>query len=245
LARVLEDQFEICRRYQDEVVEADLDAADLILIYYWLQIPHLRRLRQSLIRSRHKLVVGICSHWEMESRRRRRAVRTIRDYARAIFVNNHLLSEKYRPLFDVPMFLTPNGVDVEFFTPASPKVRSAILRVGWAGRFDKFEAGYDGYCDFIVPAVNQIADWELVTAIREQVWRSREEMRTFYRSLDAYVCASLGEGTPNPCLEAAACGVPLLTTRVGNMPELIRDGLNGYFIERDQGDIIAKTENAE
>ena len=39
------------------------------------------------------------------------------------------------------------------------------------------------------------------------------------------------EGTPNPCLEAAACGVPLVTTRVGNMPELVRDGDNGLFFD--------------
>jgi glycosyltransferase involved in cell wall biosynthesis len=47
-------------------------------------------------------------------------------------------------------------------------------------------------------------------------------------------------GTPNPCLEAAACGLPVLTTRVGNMPELIRDGENGFFVERDAADIARR-----
>jgi glycosyltransferase involved in cell wall biosynthesis len=65
-------------------------------------------------------------------------------------------------------------------------------------------------------------------------------MLDFYRSLDVYVCASRSEGTPNPCLEAAACGLPVITTRVGNMPELIRDGENGFFVERDIADIAAK-----
>jgi glycosyltransferase involved in cell wall biosynthesis len=240
ITRVLETQFEFRRVYQDDLIEEDLDSADLIVIYYWLQIPHLRHLRRCLKKHRHKVLIGICSHWEIEGSRRRGAIRTIRDYASAIFVNNQLLFERTRPLFDATIFLRPNGVDVDFFMPGPSRSASEILRVGWAGRFDKFEEGYDGYRDFIVPAVKHARGWELVTAMREEVWRSREEMRRFYRSLDGYICASLGEGTPNPCLEAAACGVPLLTTPVGNMPELVRDGVNGYFIQRDQSDIVAK-----
>jgi glycosyltransferase involved in cell wall biosynthesis len=33
-------------------------------------------------------------------------------------------------------------------------------------------------------------------------------------------------------LEAAACGIPLISTRVGIAPELIRDGENGFSIDR-------------
>jgi glycosyltransferase involved in cell wall biosynthesis len=80
----------------------------------------------------------------------------------------------------------------------------------------------------------------LYLAVREQRWRNQEEMRAFYQSLDVYVCASINEGTPNPCLEAAACGVPIVTTRVGNMPEFIRNGENGFFITRDTADAASK-----
>ena len=73
---------------------------------------------------------------------------------------------------------------------------------------------------------------ELCLAAREERWRTAAEMVEFYHSLDVYVCASRSEGTPNPCLEAAACGLPVITTAVGNMPELIRDGHNGFLVER-------------
>ncbi|MFQ5507050.1 MAG: glycosyltransferase, partial [Planctomycetota bacterium] len=39
---------------------------------------------------------------------------------------------------------------------------------------------------------------------------------------------------------AAACGVPLVTTRVGNMPEFLEDGSNGYFIERRPEDLARR-----
>jgi glycosyltransferase involved in cell wall biosynthesis len=58
-------------------------------------------------------------------------------------------------------------------------------------------------------------------------------MLDWYNSGTVLVCASESEGTPNPALEAAACGCTIVTTRVGNMPELISDGVNGVFVERD------------
>ena len=147
------------------------------------------------------------------------------------------------PLLGQPVHYTPNGVDTEFFRPAvppgpPPPVRP--LRVGWAGSLTNHGTGHRGVHEFIAPAVAAVEGAELRLAAREQTWRSQEEMLDFYRSLDVYVCASRTEGTPNPCLEAAACGLPVVTTRVGNMPELIRDGENGFFVERDAADIAAK-----
>jgi len=46
------------------------------------------------------------------------------------------------------------------------------------------------------------------------------------------------EGTPNPALEALSCGLPVITTRVGNMSEIIIDGFNGYFTDRDEASLF-------
>ena len=160
-----------------------------------------------------------------------------------MFVNNRLLLEEFGPLLSQPVYYTPNGVDTEFFRPAvppSPPAPARSLRVGWAGSLTNHGAEHRGVHEFIAPAVAAVEGAELRLAAREEKWRNREEMLDFYHSLDVYVCASRSEGTPNPCLEAAACGLPVVTTRVGNMPELIRDGENGFFVERDVADIAEK-----
>ena len=49
-------------------------------------------------------------------------------------------------------------------------------------------------------------------------------MAAWYDTGTVYVVASQFEGTPNPALEAASAGCVVVSTPVGNMPELIRDG---------------------
>ncbi len=240
LARVLGHDYDIRSRYQTEVTPDDLNHADLIVVYYWLQLEVMQSLLPEFERNRKKLLVGITSHWELERRLRREGLRVLRQWSRGVFVNNLSLYDEYRSSFDVPVFYTPNGVDTEFYRPLRQKERSPRLRVGWAGSLTNREPGYRSYHELIAPAVKAVSGAELIAAAREDKWRSPEEMREYYRSLDVYVCASRTEGTPNPCLEAAACGVPLLTTPVGNMPELVRDGANGFFVERRVESIAGK-----
>jgi len=48
---------------------------------------------------------------------------------------------------------------------------------------------------------------------------THDEMRDYYAKIDLYVCVSETEGTPNPVLEAMACGVPVISTDVGIVKE--------------------------
>ena len=237
LMRLLGSEYDIRLRYHSDVTEEDINEATLIVLYYWLQFNALQSLAPALRRNRHKLLAGISSSFELDEGRRDLGLAVLHDLASGVFINNLLLYRQYQPLLKLPTFYTPNGVDTSFYYPGSSKEPSSLLRVGWAGSLTNMGPNHRGFHDFIVPAAAAVDGVELLTAAREDKWRGPEEMREFYRSLDVYICASRTEGTPNTCLEAAACGVPLLTTCVGNMPELVRHGINGFFVERDVADI--------
>src|SRR5258706_2574056 len=234
--RVLADKYNIIKTYQTEVTETDLEQADLIQVYYWMQFSRMAHLESAFKCNTNKLLIGVCSHFEIENERRWPALAWLRQ-ARAVFVLNQLLYQEILPHLDVPVFYTPNGVDTGFFTQGLVRQRKGTLRVGWTGSLGNQGPEQRGFNNLIIPAVESVQGCELITAVREDRWRSHEEMVEYYHSLDVYLCASRNDGTPNPCLEAASCGIPIVTTYVGNMPELIRPGVNGYFIEPNVTDI--------
>lgn len=65
------------------------------------------------------------------------------------------------------------------------------------------------------------------------------EVGRFYQAVDAYLVASRQEGGPKAVLESMASGVPLVTTRVGQAAELVRDGENGWLVDVDDVDAMA------
>ena len=73
--------------------------------------------------------------------------------------------------------------------------------------------------------------WEVDFRIIEPTAEmTQQQMRKWYNSGSYLVIASTSEGTPNIALEAMACGCIPITTRVGNMPELMVHGANGRYV---------------
>jgi len=67
-----------------------------------------------------------------------------------------------------------------------------------------------------------------------------EEIGALYAALDAYVVPSRQEGGPKGVLEAMASGIPLVSTRVGQATELIRDGENGWLVDVGDAEALAE-----
>jgi glycosyltransferase involved in cell wall biosynthesis len=68
---------------------------------------------------------------------------------------------------------------------------------------------------------------------------TRGELTLAYHALDAYVVASRQEGGPKSILESMATGVPLVTTRVGQAPDLVVDGVNGILVDVEDAAALA------
>jgi glycosyltransferase involved in cell wall biosynthesis len=60
---------------------------------------------------------------------------------------------------------------------------------------------------------------------------SLEEVSMFYVASDIFVLPSLAEGDPLVVVEAMASGRPVIGTKVGGIPQKIKDGWNGFLIE--------------
>jgi glycosyltransferase involved in cell wall biosynthesis len=158
-----------------------------------------------------------------------------------VTVNSKRLLELLEPHVEGLVYV-PNGVDTDVFRP--PAERSfdpSAIRIGWVGK-RRAAKNFELLEEVVAALEPEGFQFEIVAprkdAPKAQL-RTPDDLRELYGRIDFYLCTSWHEGTPNPALEAAACGVPLVTTRVGNMPELVRDGENGFFVEPERGSALA------
>lgn len=66
-------------------------------------------------------------------------------------------------------------------------------------------------------------------------------VENYLRSTDLFVHNSQSEGLPLVILEAMAAGLPVISTRVGGIPELISHGQNGILIDPDSPQELSTT----
>ena len=69
--------------------------------------------------------------------------------------------------------------------------------------------------------------------LSEAAWfpGSRHDVADLIPGFDLFAMSSLAEGIPIAVLEAMACGLSVICPRVGGLPELIDDGVNGSLVE--------------
>jgi glycosyltransferase involved in cell wall biosynthesis len=108
---------------------------------------------------------------------------------------------------------------------ANPSIRFTI-----AGREEK--AGEEQKLQAMVNQLN-LSRW--ITRLEP----SQEEIIWVYKDADIYVLPSHADAFPVAVLESMSMGLPVITTRVGGIPEMVEEGKGAILIE--PGDLEALT----
>lgn len=59
----------------------------------------------------------------------------------------------------------------------------------------------------------------------------------FYRKAELLILSSISEGMPNVILEAQSFGVPVISSNVGDVVEIIKEGVNGFLYESSSNEL--------
>ena len=167
-----------------------------------------------------------------------------KDLVDAYYVGSNRLHSIYEELPDYPkpLAILPDGVSHELFFPCNldrfKQVTNRTIHLGWVGNSSWGDGNedYKGVFTILKPAVYQLQlegypiELHLVDRAASQQIR-HDQMVNFYASLDCYICTSSIEGTPNPILESMACGVPIITTDVGIVPDAFGPHQQQYILE--------------
>ena len=57
-----------------------------------------------------------------------------------------------------------------------------------------------------------------------------DQMINYYNCADIFSLQSKSEGLPNVIVESFFCGTPIVATAVGGIPEIVKEGINGFLV---------------
>ncbi|MCX7804244.1 MAG: glycosyltransferase family 4 protein [Planctomycetota bacterium] len=165
---------------------------------------------------------------------------------------------------DIPYEVIYNSLDIER-ADAAPTIRDeppGTVVVGVCSRF-----GRGKRLDFLIEAVGRLARKGLPVRLLLAGEDSRlpgarpmeKELRRLAagfgdavkfigpvddpipvtKGFDIGACSSMNEGIPNSLIEPMACGKPVVSTRVGDVEELVEDGVNGFLVPPGDAEALA------
>jgi glycosyltransferase involved in cell wall biosynthesis len=163
------------------------------------------------------------------------------------------------------LYFLPNVIDTQRFNPADHPVKSpftllAVGRLVEQKRLDRFllvlnrlrhELALDVKGLIVGPSrpgdtvrqrLESLACQLGLLPDAVQFYGAVTDMTRIYHRASVVLLTSDYEGTPNVLLEAMACGLPVVATQVGGVPDIVQDGETGFLLEPEDGDgLVAAT----
>ena len=132
--------------------------------------------------------------------------------------------------------------------------------VGYIGRLSR-EKGIMNFIEAIPCILKQqeniefliVGDGPLYSKIRDEIdtngishrvklfgWIPHDKVADYFNDLKLLVLPSYSEGLPTAILEAMACGTPVMATRVGGIPDVVKDGETGFILNNNLPEYLAE-----
>lgn len=149
--------------------------------------------------------------------------------AAACEVREELNLDKEKIVLYVGRLSHEKGVDC--LLESVPHIRNSSFRMILVG------AGSEDYVNRLNGLIAQLRVEERVIIVPGI---SSELVPVFLELADVFVLASIFDAFPSAIVEAFAAGKPVVATRVGGVPEIVEDGVNGYLVPRMEPRTLAE-----
>lgn len=196
----------------------------------------------------NKISTGVYDHLFLNEEEFQHHSKIFNKYCSSYIVCSKRLYEIYSNKEGIPKpwGILMDTVDGEKFIPKNIKRfkdTKKTLEIGWVGNSqwninDGKQIDYKGFKTIIEPVITELSKTHNIKpnfADKKISPRANDDMPNYYSEIDLLLCSSFCEGTPRPIVEALACGVPIITTDVGIVNEVLGKKQRKFIIkERTQ-----------
>jgi glycosyltransferase involved in cell wall biosynthesis len=147
--------------------------------------------------------------------------------------------------------IIPFSVDTEFWTrgPGSPD-REDALRIAFVGGEFRRKGGdlvldvarrpEFAHCEFHIVTGAEIPDVPGNVFVHRGVTANSDRLRDLFAASSIFVLPTLADMSPIASLEAMAMELPVITSNVGGIPEIVVDGETGYLVQPEDSNAFVE-----